>query len=416
MTGRVTIAGIGPAGPELITSQVREAIEAHSTRFLRTARHPAAEAVADAIALDHYYEANDTFDAVYAGIHEAVVHASADGPVLYAVPGSPWVLERTVRLLTADPRVEVTVLAGMSFLDLAYARLQIDPVEAGLRLIDGHRFSTDAAGHVGPLLVAHCHARRVLSDIKLAVDDGPVEPVVVLQRLGLADEHVFEVDWHDLDRVVDADHLTSIFIPHLAAPVGASLARLYEVTRELRATCPWDRQQTHESLARYAVEETYELVDAIHSGDDDELIGELGDVLFQVVLHSAMAEEEGRFSLAEVADVIADKMVRRHPHVFAGVSVSGADEVSSNWETIKAAERGHPIEGPFDRISDALPAAAYAAAILKAAERAGDATAPVDDLLALIDRVRRNGLDAEVELRRMAATFRTAAEQRLGRA
>lgn len=407
--GRVTIVGIGPAGPELITSQVRDAIAAIPHRFVRTERHPSAMAVPSATSFDSIYETAETFDDVYSTIVDELVAATAlHGHVLYAVPGSPWVLERTVRWLGDDPRVETSILAGMSFLDLAYARLRIDPIEVGLRLIDGHRFAVDAAGHVGPLLVAHCHAERVLSDIKLAIDDAPApdEPVVVLQRLGLPDERVFEIAWHELDRAIDADHLTSIFIPRLAAPVGASLARLVEITRELRAKCPWDRQQTHQSLAKYAVEETYELVDAITSGDDDDLIGELGDVLFQVVLHSALAEEDGRFSLAEVAATIAEKMIRRHPHVFAGLVVDGAEELRANWEAIKALERGNRVTGPFDGVSDVLPAALYASEVLKAAERNGIEQPIIDPLLAAVDAARRSGDDPEVALRQAALKYR----------
>ena len=112
--------------------------------------------------------------------------------------------------------------------------------------------------------------------------------------------------------------------PSLGAPVGHELVRFHGITRRLREECPWDREQTHTSLARYAVEETYELVEAIaelgpDGAGDDELVGELGDVLLQVVLHAAIAEQEGRFSLADVAREISDKMIRRHPHVFGSV-------------------------------------------------------------------------------------------------
>ena len=114
----------------------------------------------DAVTFDDVYESADTFDDVYTEIADRLVHAAVDaGEVLYAVPGSPLVLERSVRHLVADDRVECTVLPALSFLDVAYARLGIDPVEAGLRLIDGHEFALAAAGDRGPLLVAHTHAK-----------------------------------------------------------------------------------------------------------------------------------------------------------------------------------------------------------------------------------------------------------------
>ena len=236
-------------------------------------------------------------------------------------------------------------MPGLSFLDLAYGRLGIDPVEAGVRLVDGHEFATAAAGERGPMLVAHAHAPWVLSDIKLAVDGPGSDEVVVLQRLGLPDEEVPTVRWEDLDRSVAPDHLTCLYVPHVAEPVGTELVRFHGIVRRLREECPWDRQQTHQSLTRYAVEEVYELIEAIGRLDgsgaaDEALEEELGDVLLQVFLHSAIAEQEGRFSIADVAAGISEKMVRRHPHVFGSTTVSGADQVAWNWEAIKAAEKG----------------------------------------------------------------------------
>jgi tetrapyrrole methylase family protein / MazG family protein len=347
---RVVVAGIGPAGPDHVTAEVLAAITRIPHRFLRTRRHPAAIVVGEAASFDDAYEQADTFDQVYLSIVEDLVaSATKHGEVLYAVPGSPLVLERTVRYLLSDERVEVTVLAGMSFLDIAYARLNLDPIEARLTLIDGHLFSTASAGCDGPMLVAHCHNQRVLSDIKLAVDDGP--DVTVLQRLGLPDEHVVTVPWAELDREITADHLTSIFIPGLVAPVGASLLAFHETIRRLRKECPWDREQTHASLLQHLRAETEEVAEAINllgeDGEgDEEFLGELGDVLLQVVLHSAIAEQEGRFTLADVAATVNAKMIRRHPHVFGDVVATTPDEVATLWANIKAGERAAKTADP----------------------------------------------------------------------
>lgn len=372
----VTVIGLGPSAPELITSGALAAIERVPVRYLRTSRHPSASLVPGATTFDSVYESADTFDDVYRVITDTLVAAATQhGEVLYAVPGSPHVLERSVAHLVADPRVAVAVVPSLSFLDLAWAALGVDPLESGVRLVDGHRFAREAAGERGPLLVAHCHNRRVLSDIKLAVEDEPAEPVTVLQRLGLPDEAVFELPWCELDRSFEPDHLTCLWIPALAAPVGAELVRFVEIVRELRERCPWDRQQTHASLARYVVEEAYELVEAIGAGDDDELAGELGDVLLQVVLHAAIATQEGRFTIADVAARISEKMVRRHPHVFGDTSVASAADVAVNWEAIKAAEReaagALPAASVVDGIDGALPALAYADALFRRAAKVG---------------------------------------------
>ena len=371
------VAGLGPAGPELVTAATTAAIERIPVAYLRTSRHPAAPAAAGAASFDALYDGAETFDDVYAGIVEALVAAAASvagGEVLYLVPGSPSVAERTVELLRADARVEVEVLPAMSFLDLVWDRIGIDPLAAGVRLVDGRRFAEEAAGERGPLLVAQCDSALVLSDVKLAVDDPPAT-VTVLQRLGLPDESVREVAWDDLDRVVEADHLTSLWIPTLAAPVAHELVRFAELVRTLRQRCPWDREQTHASLTRHLLEEAYETVEAIEAlpaaGPEgmDHLEEELGDLLFQVYFHATLAAEEGHFTLADVARGIHDKLVHRHPHVFGDVVADTAGQVVANWDRIKTAEKGR--SSVMDGIPSALPSLLHAAKVQRRAASLG---------------------------------------------
>ncbi len=414
---RVVVAGLGPAGADLLTAGTLAAIDAIPHRFLRTRRHPAASAVADALDFDGLYEAGESFDTVYAAIVEAVVAAAVEhGEVLYAVPGSPVVAERTVELLLADPRVDAEVLPALSFLDLAWARLAVDPVALGARLVDGRRFEETAAGERGPLLVGQCDQPHVLSDIKLALDDGP--DVVVLQRLGLPDESVRTVAWDDLDREVVPDHLTSLWIPVLAAPVAGEVARFHELVRTLRAECPWDREQTHASLTRHLLEETYEVLEAIDHVDEgtgtgfEALEEELGDLLFQVVFHSVLAAEAGQFTLADVARGIHDKLYARHPHVFEpGAAATDVAQLTVDWERRKVEEKGR--DSVMDGIPAALPALAYAAKVQKKAASQGvDWRTLVDEppgslaarLLELVEEARTSGADPETDLR--AATLR----------
>ncbi len=446
-TSRVTVVGLGPGDPGLVTRATLDAIDRvdPSARFVRTTRHPSVELVAGATGLDHHYEAEATFEEVYRAIvAELLQAATTHGEVLYAVPGSPRVLERTVDLLVeaaADGTVDVEVVAAMSFVDLAWVRLGIDPFEAGARLVDGHRFATAAAGERGPLLVAHCHNRRVLSDIKLAVEDPPTEPVVVLQRLGLPDESVSAVAWEDLDRTVEPDHLTALYVPALVSPVGGEVQAFVELVATLRAECPWDAEQTHRSLTRHLLEETYEVLEALDEVGDGgpdvapeayaHLEEELGDLLFQIVFHATLATEAGAFGLVEVARGIHDKLVHRHPHVFADVAVDGADDVVANWEEIKKAEKGR--ESVFDGIPAHLPALLYATKVHKKAEALGvnvvhdldharvdlraaalvAAEVEPDDmtvgtmLLATVALARQGGIDPETALRAAASRLRT---------
>ncbi len=419
-TPKVVVVGLGPAGAELLTTAVGDAIAAHGAdrRWARTDRHPGIDALGQHRSFDAVYEDAEDLESVYDAIVAALVaSAQAYGSVLYAVPGSPFVAERTVELLRRRVEIygdiELVVHPGMSFLDLTWARLGIDPFARGVRLIDGHRFAIEAAGQAGPLLVGQCDSRDVLSDIKLAVEAGPDTPVTVLQRLGLADESVRTVAWADLDREVEPDHLTSLWIPALSAPVAAELMALAEVVRTLRERCPWDSVQTHQSLRPYLVEEAYEVLDAIDQlvepdaantdsdagggsvGDGvDELEEELGDLLFQVVIHATLAAEQGWFNLADVARAIHDKLVRRHPHVFAAQAVEGVAEVVANWDEIKAAEKGRT--GVYEGIPAAFPARLYAEKVLRRAAKA-NLNVDLSAELATLDR-------AEAALRSAAET------------
>ena len=445
---RVTIVGLGPAGPEYVTDHTRAEIARVAHRYLRTARHPSAGLVPDPITFDDVYEAADTFADVYAEITDRLVAAAHEhGEVLYAVPGSPLILERTVRSLLADDRIECIVHPAMSFLDVIYARLGIDPIESAVTLIDGHEFATAAAGLSGPLLVAHTHANWVLSDIKLAVENATGdEQVIIVQRLGSPDECITHTTWADMDRTVEADHLTSIYIPHLAAPVGAELVRFHQLARTLREQCPWDQEQTHQSLVRYLLEETYEVVDALQALDPDDpttdeaLIEELGDLLYQIEFHATIAEQEGRFTMADVAQGVHDKLVRRHPHVFGDVVAEDTTTVLSNWDAIKQQEKGRT--SIFEGVPHSLPSLSYADAVQRKAAKVGfdwpdvdgalpkiaEETAEVraaadgddpqavheelgDLLFAVVNVARHLGVEPEAALRAATHKFRARFEQ-----
>jgi tetrapyrrole methylase family protein / MazG family protein len=403
MAPRVTVVGLGPGGADLLTVGTTAELDVDRPRFVRTTRHPAALAVHGATSFDDVYRSLDRIEDVYPTIVERLVAtATVHGEVLYAVPGSPVVAERTVELLVADERVDVRIVPAMSFADLAWARLAIDPIAEGVRIVDGARFAIEAAGERGPLLVCQCDRREVLSDIKLAVDVGPIEPVRILCRLGLDDEEILTVPWEELDRAVEPDHLTSLYVPRMAQPVAAEVVRLDEVVRRLRAECPWDREQTHVSLERYLVEETYEVLDAIASGDPDHLEEELGDLLFQVVFHATIAGEEGWFTLADVVRGIHDKLVSRHPHVFGDVEVADAAEVASNWERLKAEEKNR--SSVLDGVPSALPALMLAAKVLRKARSVGvepqlGGSDLADRLLGIAAEANAAGLDPEALLR-----------------
>jgi XTP/dITP diphosphohydrolase len=206
---------------------------------------------------------------------------------------------------------------------------------------------------------------------------------------------------------------------------GWRLLDLVQVMDRLRRECPWDRRQTHESLAPYLLEECYEALDALERDDQAGLREELGDVLLQVMFHARLAQErtDGTgWTIDDVADGIVTKLIRRHPHVFGDVSVTGADAVSANWETIKAAERAAKAGADggtasvLDGVALGQPALSLTAQLQRRAARAG---APGDlasdaggvseigaELFAVAARAREAGLDPEFELRTAARAYR----------
>jgi XTP/dITP diphosphohydrolase len=229
-------------------------------------------------------------------------------------------------------------------------------------------------------------------------------------------------------------------------PKGTRLLELVAVEARLRGPegCPWDREQTHASLMRYGVEEMHELADAVAAGDHEAIHEELGDVLLQVVFHAQIAEDEGRYDVDDVAGSIAEKLVRRHPHVFGDESAGDAGSVMSRWEELKAAEKAERT-GPFDGVAAGQPALPLAEKLQQRAAKLGldwpvgedavarlrrevDALAAAEPgspafadrfgevLAALAAVARRHGLDPEQALRRSAHRFRQRVERALDEA
>jgi tetrapyrrole methylase family protein / MazG family protein len=403
----VVAVGLGPAGDELMSDAARARLNAATSARLRTRRHPAASCFPDVASFDDLYERAPDFDTLYGWIaDELVALAGSDpqGTVVYAVPGSPTVAERTIALLLARDDVDVVVVPSLSFVDLACAALRIDPIDVGLRLGDALDRSERLRGP-GPLLLAQAHSVAVLADVALRLDAdlaGTTCRAVVLHHLGLDDEQVVELDVADLGSFSAADHLTSLYLPELRS-AGDAVEDLLDLMATLRARCPWDQVQTHGSLARYLQEEAYEALDAIEAlartleattEARDQLEGaarhaeeELGDLLFQVVFHAHLAQEEGLFDLRGVADEVRAKLVARHPHVFGDAVASTPDAVAARWEDLKLEEKGRT--SVMDGIPEALPALSLMAKVrrksLAIGQQMPDRAVLVADVVAAIE-------------------------------
>jgi tetrapyrrole methylase family protein/MazG family protein len=421
MPGRVVVVGLGPAGADHILPVARRALDGATARYARTARHPAVEdLIAEGVTFETFdarYDAAPDLEHAYAEIARALVDAAGEhGEIVYAVPGSPAVAERAVALLR-DADVEVVLVPGVSFADLAWVRLGLDPMERDARVVDGR--AIDLAELAGPLLIAQCDSPFVLSDVKLALLEhlDPATPVTALQRLGLPDEHVVTVPLEELDRGrIVPDHLTCVYVDAGAAGAAREMVRLFQLAKRLRdpGGCPWDAEQTHHSLTRYLLEESYEVVEAVEALPTEgpiegaayaALEDELGDLLYQVVFHAVLAQETGAFTMADVARGIHDKLVRRHPHVFGDVVADQTSDVMRNWEQIKKDEKGTTsiVEG----ITPGLPSLLYTHKLFRKAASVGLDPGDLGEALDRIDiavaRLRAGGDDLEADLAQVLA-------------
>jgi tetrapyrrole methylase family protein/MazG family protein len=357
--------------------------------------------------------------------------------VVYAVPGHPSFGEATTpELLERCQKSDVAarVIPGVSFVDVAAPALGLDPLADGLLVVDALTLGGRGRPLVPqrPTLVAQIYDRRTASHAKLALLDvyPPDHPVQIVRAAGTDDETIGVTTLALLDHADTFDHLTCVFVPPIA-PIDdvRTFEGLRAIVARLRAPdggCPWDLEQTHESLKRFLIEEAYEALDALDAGDPARLAEELGDLLMQVVLHAQVAEDNAEFVIEDVLASIASKLVRRHPHVFGDVEVSGSQDVLRNWETLKGEERG---DAPLlDAVPKAMPALAQAQSVQGRASKAGiapdqpllaaelarltdpastpDIGALGDVLFALVALARQQDIDAEEALRLSIARFR----------
>ncbi len=347
----IQVIGLGAGDLDQLPFGVYKKLKQATKLYVRTADHPVLTELAqenvDWTSFDGVYEKHDAFEPVYQEIAQTLIDLAQDQSVMYAVPGHPLVAEQTVQLLIAaeqEGRCRLSIEGGQSFLDAIFGALRIDPIE-GFQLLDGTSMHSDDVNMAQHVLIAQVYDSFSASEVKLALMEKYPEdyPVTIVTAAGSADELLKTVSLYELDRSTEVNNLTTIYVP----PVKVQLDRLkeWQTFRNIVATlrspegCPWDREQTHESLRPYLLEEAHELLQAIDEEDDEAIAEELGDVLLQVFLHAQIGQDNGYFQLEDVLASISSKMIRRHPHVFGDVEVDGSDEVVANWQSIKAQEK-----------------------------------------------------------------------------
>ncbi len=400
----ITIIGLGPGDPSLMTCEARELLEKAKEVYLRTKRHPAVDSLPGHLQLhsfDHLYEKAETFEKIYERIAQEILRlGERPEEVLYAVPGHPLVGEASVHrilVLAQEKGVPVRIVAGMSFLESVFSLLRVDPL-AGLQIGDATTLAFRSHPDLNsdaPALIGQLYSRTVAADLKLTLmnlypDDHPVTLIQEARGRGpggqAAEVKTRTIPLYELDHEKEIDHLTSLFIPPLSAPTSFSF--LQDIVARLRAPdgCPWDREQTHQSLRPFLLEETYEALEALDLEDTERLREELGDLLLEVLLQVQIAAEGGEFKMPNVLGGIIAKLIRRHPHVFGEEEATTPGEVISHWQEIKR-EEGQLAEGPFADLPLTMPALARAQRIQQVAPARG-LTVEIDEA-ELLARVKK---------------------------
>jgi len=353
MDKSITVLGLGSGDPDQLTLGNWRKLKSAAHLFVRTEHHPMMTLLREEgiayTSFDSLYEQHDDFPEVYRAITDQLIAlAGEQGNIVYAVPGHPMVAESTVQQLRqrcGEAGIALHITGGESFLDQAFTRLGFDPIE-GFQLLDSSGMSSSWLQPQLHTVIGQVYDAYTASDVKLVLmelypDDYEV---VVGHALGVqGEEQILRVPLYELDRVEGYGNLSLIWVPRSDDDQlrNRTFARLHEIVGILRSPegCPWDQEQTHQSIRKNLIEETYEVLETIDDDDPIHMQEELGDILLQVMLHSQMEEEVGTFTVYDVIQTLNEKLLFRHPHVFGDRSAGDASEALKNWEQMKAEEK-----------------------------------------------------------------------------
>ena len=377
------IMGLGPGAYEALTIGALKELKNNKNIYFRTEKHPTVDFLKDEgikfESYDHAYEKYDSFDDVYKYIAEDLItKIKDDEDLIYAVPGHPLVAEKSVINLIElckENNIQYEVLPAVSFVDAMMEALQVDPIE-GVKIIDAFDMKNQILDKRIGTIITQVYNKFIASEVKLRLLEGYEDDteIIFVRAAGVEGlESIRKIPLYELDWQEDIDYLTSIYIPK---DLGnkKDFQDLLDIIETLRnpGGCPWDREQTHESLKSALLEECYEVIDAIENEDEDALIEELGDVLLQVVFHASIGKEDGYFDIMDVIGGISNKMINRHPHVFGNEEANTSEQVLVNWDEIKKEEKGiKTLTEEMQNIAKSLPATTRAYKVQKKAKKVG---------------------------------------------
>ncbi len=397
---QITIVGMGPGSHTHLTMEAYTCLTSGDCIYLRTSNHPVVRYLVEQgmrfKSFDGFYETAETFEETYQSIANAIIDQAQREAVVYAVPGNPFVAEKTVKLImdaAKELNIPVKVMHGVSFIDAIVTALAYDPVY-GWDIRDALSIAIEDIQPRKDQLWIQVYSAQIASDLKLklmmAYDDNT--EVIIIQGAGIPGiERIQTRQLYELDHDASLfNHLTSVFVPKPAVR-KYDIFDLLSIMKTLRSEngCPWDKEQSHESLTPYLIEEAYEVKHAVDHEDDEALADELGDVLLQVVFHATIAQEDGYFEWTDILRAICEKMIRRHPHVFSDAVANTSEQVLKNWQEIKDSEKKHQsVADSMKGVATSLPSLLRSVKVQKKASEVGfDWKHPEDALDKIIEEV-----------------------------
>ncbi|NLY21288.1 MAG: nucleoside triphosphate pyrophosphohydrolase [Tissierellia bacterium] len=395
----ICIVGIGSTNEDDLTLKALKEIQSGKKLYARTNQHEVIKYIEslgiEVETFDSEYNSGVEIEETSENIVKRLIDSAREEEIVYLVPGGPTIGEDTVRRLI-DREIDINLVAGLSTADTILANQKI--VTDVYRVIDGSSLDIYDLNYKEDLIITEIDNELLLQDIKLQLLEvyPPESEVLVIKDSGLNSENVLKVKIYEIGNNIVLNHQTSIFIPKINEEASYNFNDALKITRRLRGEdrCKWDAEQTHESLRENLIEEAYEVVEAIDSGDIDSLVDELGDLLYQVLLHSEIGIDEGTFNVYDVTRNLSDKLIYRHPHVFLEKNVDNSEKLLYNWDRLKNESRNIHTFGEELRSIKGLPSTLRADKIISKAYKINFKWDDVSGVIAKVEEELREVRDA----------------------
>lgn len=353
MTNKITIVGLGNYGIEDLPLGIYKFLKKQTLVYTRTFDHPVIQDLTsegiDMESFDQEYKRHDAFQNVYEAILTKLIDAARDNDIVYTVPGHPRVAETTTVYLEQYAQqhsdIEIEILGGKSFIDDIFEAVKVDPND-GFTMLDATDLQKEKLNMRTHTLITQVYSAMVAGDLKVTLMERYSDDQLVYIVDGASNNHanVIKTPLYEIDHYDDVfNNITSVFIPKVETEEAYFGDFDYAVgiidhLVDDEKGCPWDKVQTHHTLKRYLLEETFELFEAIDNEDDWHMIEELGDILLQVLLHASIGKKEGYMDINEVIQSLSEKMIRRHPHVFGDTKAETEEDLKNIWSDAKSKE------------------------------------------------------------------------------